>query len=624
MNTQTGEVWGNLRVATLAKRTALFFAALLLGVSSLLVGYVAPANAECLPFPTQSQASVKVTLPQNGDYRIWLRQSTPTSGNPIFLKVDDECPMLVGRNATPNEFAWVGIDDVNQPLILDLAAGEHTVIIAGNQTGVQIDKGLFAANRECVPVDGGDNCLVAESAAADFSEPGTTVIDGKIVLTPRASSKAVWLWVVAGALVGLILSLGFLLWRYHRFVKNVILPKEIAPGLLLQWKETLRHACQLTTIRHFWNHHKLFAAVCGVLLAIFIAFLAIGIVNADSKPVFEMEAATLTGDAKIVNGVVVFGALPAALAGGGQPAPGGNNGGNGNNNPPPGGITDPGNGGGGDDPPPEEPDPPFEEICPPYPAFPDENCTGWRHTGVTLSECETDNGYIWDSNVSFDKCYFPQALTIYGANVTITRSQIHGTISTHWSNAYDFRGLTLTDVEIEDEGNPNAFLTAVAGHNFTCTRCNIHHTGSGIHIGNNAIIRDSYTHDFNYTDEAHGAGIGAGQGHGNNAQVIHNNVQCSRLPGQPPICSSALSLYNEPTIDNVLVMNNLFNTSGAYCVYAGGSGGTNIRFIDNLFGKKFHSTCAGYGPVAIFYYNVGNVWSGNKWQDGSGDVPPFE
>jgi hypothetical protein len=368
-------------------------------------------------------------------------------------------------------------------------------------------------------------------------------------------------------------------------------------------------------LTHFVSERKLAVLLCGSVL---LACLVWGVVSAQTSSnttsanlLFEAETGTLTGKAKVLDDTqasggkyVLYGELPAPVAptssqsSSKKPSGGGSAGNS------------------------------YTATCPAFPAFPNENCTGWKHTGVSLQNCDnqTDNGYIWDDGQkTFDKCYFSKTLTIEGANVKITRSQVHGLISTHWSHNYDFRNLILEDVEIEQEGNNDADQAAIGGHNYTCTRCNVHHTGSGIHVGNNTVIKDSYTHDFNYTQDAHGAGIGAGQGNGNGAQIIHNNIQCNRLPGQPTICSSALSLYDEPTIDNVLVKNNLFNTTGGYCVYGGGSNGTNIRFIDNYFGKKFNPECAVYGPVAVFYKNnTGNVWTGNKWQDGSGDVPPSE
>jgi hypothetical protein len=357
-----------------------------------------------------------------------------------------------------------------------------------------------------------------------------------------------------------------------------------------------------STRKGFFAHQRLITIACGVAFALVIALLAV------------LNAKSPHGDAKPPDGDA-----QSAIAGSQQPptptttpsataAP---------TTTPSAQKSDSGSGG------------QYASACPAYPAFPDEYCTGWKHTGVTLHNCDaqTSNGYIWEEGIkTFDSCYFSKALTVEAANVKITRSQVHGTISTHWSHNYDFRGLTLTDVEIEDKGNPNAELAAIGGHHFSCTRCNVHHTGTGIHFGDYSVVRDSYTHDFNYTPEAHGSGVAAGQGTGSNSQIIHNNIQCNRLAGQPTICSSALSIYPESnqqggTVHSVRVEKNLFNTTGAYCVYAGGLPATNIDFIDNYFGKKFTNKCAGYGPVAS-YESAGGKWINNVWADGSGPVVP--
>ncbi|HVI69414.1 MAG TPA: hypothetical protein VM581_03055 [Magnetospirillaceae bacterium] len=606
------------------KRVVLLAAAFILTAATFVAGYAAPVSAECLPFPTQSQVTVKVTIPTSGDYRIWLRQSSPSSGgNPIFLKIDNECPLLVAKNEKPNEFAWVGIHDPNQPLVFDLTAGEHTVILAGNQTGVQVDKGLFAADRDCVPVDSGENCLHAELAVERTVKPSGEIIVNGLTIEPALAKKTVWLWVIGGAIIGLGAAVGFLLWRYHGFIKKVIMPTTgMSPTGLEEVRNVTRHAFKLSTLRKFLAHHRIFVAICGAVIALLIASLTLGIVNADNRPVFEVENGVLSGDAAVVTGTgaVIFGKPPVASVNKQNQ--------NGSNNtlpettPEPGGDDTPGPGDDDED----DGDVTLPGECPPFPAFPDENCTGWQHTGVTLHECETDQGYIWDSNLEFDSCYFPQPLTIYGSNIRITRSQIHGTVTPHWSKSYDFTGLTLIDVEIEQTDVVDINSAAIAGHNYTCLRCNVHDTLSGMHFGDNTTIRDSYTHDFQWRDEAHGAGIGTGQDHGSNSFIIHNNIQCNRISG-PPICSSALSIYPEDdngdgiTIHNVQVEKNQFNATGAYCVYAVSIPGSNINFIDNYFGKKFYPYCAGYGPVAGYDY-PGGLWLNNVWADGSGPVDP--
>lgn len=324
---------------------------------------------------------------------------------------------------------------------------------------------------------------------------------------------------------------------------------------------------------------------------------------------------------------------------------------------------------------PPAPSPGGPLTCPAFPAFPDEKCTGWQHTGVTLKNCDdrTDNGYIWEDNPDkkFIGCYFSKSLVIQAAGVEIYSSQIHGTVSTHWENKYSFRGLYLADVEIENCYSATDCTTvntkpsfsyenaAIGGADFTCVRCNIHNTVTGAHLGDNAIMMDSWLHDFQIepdtNDEnaplrSHGAGIGEGGNQGNHSRIIHNNISCARLPGQYQQCSSALSLYDEPKLEDVIVKNNLFNAINGYCVYGGGSNGKDIKFIDNHFGKKYNPWCGGQDDeisVAFFYFpndfvsknggedggctfpeatsprcNRGNEWRGNVWADGSGEALP--
>jgi hypothetical protein len=261
----------------------------------------------------------------------------------------------------------------------------------------------------------------------------------------------------------------------------------------------------------------------------------------------------------------------------------------------------------------------YKEVCAPYPAFPDANCTGWKHTGVKLKDC---NGDIRKSGITLDGCRFND-LKIVAKNVTIKRSHVKGSVYASYMTDWDFQGLTLIDVEVEDAGNTSPDRAAIGGPNFTCIRCHVHNTGTGISMSDNVTIKESYVHDFTYTDGAHQAAAGANGGQ--NITLIHNNLECSRtnVSADKQGCSSALSLYDEPIIKNVLVQNNLFNTAGGYCTYGGGPNSSNVRYIDNQFGKKFHKTCGGYGPVAAWHKgNSGHVWRGNTWQGTKTAVNP--
>jgi hypothetical protein len=260
--------------------------------------------------------------------------------------------------------------------------------------------------------------------------------------------------------------------------------------------------------------------------------------------------------------------------------------------------------------------------CGAFPAVPDETCTGWQHTGVTLHDCPN---VVTAANTTLDGCRFTGGLTIQAGNATITRSRVEGRVDATYLTNWSLRGLRLVDVEIDGGGavDPNG-RAAIGNDDYTCIRCHIHGTGRGANLGDNVTIQDSYLHGWVYVAGAHQTAIGSNGG--GNYTIVHNNLVCdSNGPG----CSSALSLYGDfSPINNVLVQNNLFNTNGAYCTYGGSTSakpyprGTNIRYLDNLFGKKYNRGCGLYGPVAAWEYYDGDVWSGNRWQDGSGTVDP--
>ena len=78
---------------------------------------------------------------------------------------------------------------------------------------------------------------------------------------------------------------------------------------------------------------------------------------------------------------------------------------------------------------------------------------------------------------------------------------------------------------------------------------------------------------------------------------------------------------------NCLVENNLLkaNSTGiAFCAYGGYQptkpypNSTNIRYLNNVFERGANGKCGAYGPVTSFASNAaGNVWSGNRWPDGT-------
>jgi len=255
--------------------------------------------------------------------------------------------------------------------------------------------------------------------------------------------------------------------------------------------------------------------------------------------------------------------------------------------------------------------------CPVFPAIPDQDCTGWRHTGVTLHDCP-----LTLTAASYDSCRFNGSIVVASSNVQVSRSLVLGHVE---GAGYDLRGLILTDVEVSGSADN---MAAIGNSNWTCLRCDVHDGQRGFALGNNVRVEDSYAHDFAIIPGAHQT---AASTHGSsNVTVLHSNLQCN---SDAYACSSAMSFYSEdaPGISGFTVRHNLFNTDAGYCVFfasltAGKPYGiTNVMFIDNLFGKLFRSgtRCGEYGPLANWPESqAGNTWSGNVYQDGSGPVLP--
>lgn len=197
--------------------------------------------------------------------------------------------------------------------------------------------------------------------------------------------------------------------------------------------------------------------------------------------------------------------------------------------------------------------------CPPIPSYPDENCTGWRHTGVTLKRVPQDittaaqagganigwnwtNGYlnifsanaiiegievdgvVYNNNDSGVNNYFP--------GVTIRNSHIRGTGAIDGWCVELGPGATVTDTEIGGGSNGSTWVGCIGilvGNysksvaQSTITRANIHDTEHGMRIDGNATVQDSYIHEFLMNDPSnHTDGIMITAG--GNINIIHNRI----------------------------------------------------------------------------------------------------
>ena len=266
--------------------------------------------------------------------------------------------------------------------------------------------------------------------------------------------------------------------------------------------------------------------------------------------------------------------------------------------------------------------PPAEPTatCPAYPAFPDGNCTGWRHTGVTLAPY-TGPMTITASGTTIDSALITGYLQIKAANVTIKRSQVNGNIDTGYG---DSSNVVIEDVEINAG---NSVYSALGQANFTCRRCNIYGAAMGVNAYN-FTVEDSWIHDLYGTEAVHSEAI---LGYNGNIVIRHNRLSGnynSASGGFNPTdggMSSSVSLYTHwGPMSNVVMEKNWLNVGtgdrdwAGYCLYAGGATMSASTFKDNVFANHplNPTRCGYYGTVADRASGAGTVWSGNRLESG--------
>ena len=283
---------------------------------------------------------------------------------------------------------------------------------------------------------------------------------------------------------------------------------------------------------------------------------------------------------------------------GNTPSSGSNGGGSGTTPPPSGG----GNG---------------TQSCPPFPAFPDENCTGVP-VGITLSsvgsQTSTGNGQtITGLTINGN-------LTINHSNVTVTNTRITGRVI---NNA---GGLVMRDVDIGPDSCPtssNGGNRLIANDGYTLIRAHLHNNGADlVHMGggSNVLIQDSLLNRACYYSSDHLDAIQFyNPGGVLNATIQHNYIDIRPTNGGGfgnaaifwadfPGSGSRLNVYN-----NMLI-------GGNYTFYGLDAHASSDVIID-VSSNRFLRNAYNYGPCALsnsVAYNgtSGVIWNGNAFSDG--------
>lgn len=238
----------------------------------------------------------------------------------------------------------------------------------------------------------------------------------------------------------------------------------------------------------------------------------------------------------------------------------------------------------------------------------------------------------------------PSGLGVQAANFTLIRSRVTGLVRLDPdSSGYIASGgtwsITVTDSEI-DAGVVQQAALCCTNMDVLRARLRGGQTGAQCEVGKFCRIRDSYLaeravhtgswHLGGFLSDGTGGGscTGIGTGTGLCIELTHDTIWCDvAVNGVPDDgCSGDLQLIpNFAQIANVTITNNLLpaNLDAAYCTFGGDKSdstwptSSNVKYINNVFGRGTNNLCAAYGPWTDYGAHAGNAWTGNAYDDGT-------
>ena len=275
------------------------------------------------------------------------------------------------------------------------------------------------------------------------------------------------------------------------------------------------------------------------------------------------------------------------------------------------------------------------------PRFPDSTCTGvppgthlTRYTGPCTI---TSDGTVIDAKIV--SC---QRLNIQAKDVIVRDSRL----VTLWldqdvMHAQRASGWSASVIDSEIDAGTSGENGGVCCGNYTLLRVDAHGGHNGAQCENGASycrITDSWLHG-----QLNGGPVGTNHlggflhDGGTPATLKHNTIVCDHAAENGEGCSGDINLIaNFGPMRDVIVQGNLLganNLGSAYCTYAGGVGAggaesykdesSGVVYRNNVFergsgGGTVQNSCAAYGPVTGFDAGgPGNVWEGNRYDDGT-------
>lgn len=276
-----------------------------------------------------------------------------------------------------------------------------------------------------------------------------------------------------------------------------------------------------------------------------------------------------------------------------------------------------------------------------WPNFPDATCTGYEHTGVTLT-AYTGANPVTTNGTTIDSKLISGTLFIRADNVTVMRSKIDGGGVDVGFPVDGVDGTVLTDVEIDCGPSVGA---AMGNQDITGLRLNVYGCSQGFQL-QDSDIRDSYFHDLYGDDVSHGeSGIIK---YCTDCTYIHNRFDANiadvgdwddsptGCPAQGCGISAAIAMYTHPSTwtaqSGIHFEKNFLNVGdgandhrdfGALCLYAGTASGediTNSDLFDNVFDRNPSSEAdpdqCGFAGTVENKFGSGVCWDNNRFETG--------
>lgn len=236
-----------------------------------------------------------------------------------------------------------------------------------------------------------------------------------------------------------------------------------------------------------------------------------------------------------------------------------------------------------------------QTTCPPYPQFPDADCTGPTGTLTTYTGSMSFNtpGQVVE-NVIINTT----GITINADNVTFRNCKIvyTGSLDGNYGLVNLPVGTTGTKFErCELDGQGKVPRVIRGDADITVDHCDIHSTGNGIEVATKITMTNTYMHDIVTAPgtDWHADGVQSWDS-AEDITIVHNTIL---LTGGETGAINIVSNGGGGTFRNILVQNNLM-AGGGYTVYAGTAPARTINFrvIDNHFSKMYYPK--------VGYYNI--------------------